>query len=84
MKWKKIGAIVAGATILASSAAFAALSYGTTTLVDDSGNALAKVVIGSSSHPSDAVAGSMISGKLVSASYRHQTLTAEVSGVADC
>ncbi|MFH0884162.1 MAG: hypothetical protein V1861_00445, partial [Candidatus Micrarchaeota archaeon] len=81
---KKIGAIVAGATILASSAAFAGLMFGSTTLVDDSGNAVAKVVLGSKAQPSDAVAASLIAGKMVSESYKSTTVSAEVAGTASC
>ncbi len=81
---KKMGAIVAGATMLASSAAFAGLLFGSTTLVDDNGAPVAKVVIGSNSAPSDGVAGALIAGKIASEAYKSQTLTAEVSGTADC
>ncbi|NYZ74342.1 hypothetical protein H0O00_04315, partial [Candidatus Micrarchaeota archaeon] len=81
---KKIGAIVAGATILASSAAFAGLMFGSTTLVDENGAPVAKVVLGSNAAPSDAVAASLIAGKLVSEAYKSETLTAQVSGTATC
>ncbi|MEW6722464.1 MAG: hypothetical protein AB1324_04330 [Candidatus Micrarchaeota archaeon] len=81
---KKIGAIVAGATILASSAAFAGLMFGSTTLVDDNGAPVAKVVVGSNAQPSDGVAGALIAGKMVSEAYKSQTLTAQVSGTATC
>ncbi len=81
---KKIGAIVAGATILASSAAFAGLMFGSTTLVDDNGAPVAKVVVGSNAMPSDGVAAALIAGKIVSEAYKSQTLSAEVSGTASC
>jgi len=81
---KKMGAIVAGATILASSAAFAGLMFGSTTLVDNNGVSVAKVVVGSKANPSDAVAASLIAGKMVSETYKSQTLTAQVSGTAAC
>lgn len=81
---KKMGAIVAGATILASSAAFAGLMFGSTTLVDDNGAPVAKVVVGSKAHPSDGVAAALIAGKIVSETYKSQTLTAQVSGTASC
>jgi hypothetical protein len=48
---KKIGAIVAGATILASTAAFGALWYGNTKLVDDNGAPVAKVVVAKRQQP---------------------------------
>lgn len=81
---KKMGAIVAGATMLASSAAFAGLLFGSTTLVDDNGAPVAKVVVGSNSQPSDGVAGALIAAKIASEAYKSQTLEAEVSGTADC
>src|SRR5271157_2702623 len=81
---KKIGAIVAGATILASTAAFAGLMFGSTTLVDDNGAPVAKVVVGSNAMPSDGVAAALIAGAIVSNTYKSQTLTAQVSGTAAC
>ncbi|MDD5340131.1 MAG: hypothetical protein PHV13_02680, partial [Candidatus ainarchaeum sp.] len=81
---RKMGAIVAGATILASSAAFAGLMFGSTTLVDDNGAPVAKVVVGSAAHPSDGVAAALIAGKMVSETYKSSTLTAQVSGTATC
>ena len=81
---RKVGAIVAGAAILASSAAFAGLMFGSTTLVDDNGAPVAKVVVGSMAQPSDGVAASLIAGKIVSETYKSQTLTAQVSGSASC
>lgn len=81
---KKMGAIVAGATILASSAAFAGLMFGSTSLVDDNGAPVAKVVVGSKAQPSDGVAAALIAGKIVSETFKSQTLTAQVSGTAAC
>lgn len=83
---KKIGAFVAGATILASSVGFAGLMFGDTTLVDDNGAPVAKVVLGSKAAASDGVAASLIAGKMVSEAYATQELTAEVKGTAasDC
>ncbi len=81
---KKFGALVAGATLLASSAAFAAVSFGTTTLVDSSGNAVAKVAMGGDAHPSDGVAAALIAGTIAANSYKSETLTASVSGSATC
>ena len=81
---KKMGAIVAGATLLASSAAFATLMFGDTTLVDENGAPVAKVVLGSQSQPSDGVAAGLIAGAMASAAYKSQTLTADVSGTATC
>jgi len=81
---KKLGAIVAGAAVLASSAAFAGLMFGSTTLVDDNGAPVAKVVVGSKAHPSDGVAAALIANKMVSETFKSATLTAQVSGAASC
>ncbi|MBU0532612.1 hypothetical protein KKB44_03900, partial [Candidatus Micrarchaeota archaeon] len=81
---KKIGAIVAGATILASSAAFGALTFESTTLVDDNGAPVAKVVLGSGGAPSDGVAASKIAEAMAKETYKTTTLTAEVVGTATC
>jgi hypothetical protein len=81
---KKMGAIVAGATILASSVGFAALMFGDTTLVDDNGAPLAKVVLGTEGTSSDGVAGGLIAGKFVSEAHAEQELTAAVVGEPTC
>jgi hypothetical protein len=81
---KKIGAIVAGATILASSVSFAGLMFGSTQLVDDNGAPVAKVVIGEKAAASDGVAGGLIASKIVSEAYKMANLSASVSGTATC
>ncbi|NYZ76712.1 hypothetical protein H0O02_00150, partial [Candidatus Micrarchaeota archaeon] len=81
---RKIGAIVAGATILASTAAFAGLYFGDTMLVDDNGAPVTKVVVGEKGAASDGVAGALVAGKLVGESYKTETLTANVVGTATC
>ena len=82
---KKIGAIVAGATILASSVAFAGgLKYQNTELVNENGEPLAKVVIGANSVASDGVVAALISNKMANEAYKSTTLTAEVVGEATC
>lgn len=81
---KKIGAIVAGATILASSVAFAGLMYQNTELVNMDGQPVAKVVIGANAMASDGVAAALISNKLANEAYKSTTLTAEYVGEATC
>jgi len=81
---KKMGAIVAGATILASSVGFAGLMFGDTTLVDDNGAPLAKVVLGTDGAAPDGVAAALIAGKMVSEAYAVEELTAQVTGTAVC
>ncbi len=81
---KKLGAVVAGATVLASSAAFGALMFGDTTLVDDNGQPVAKVVVGERAAVSDGVAAALIAAELARNAYKTQTLTAELSGEPAC
>ncbi|MEW6528757.1 MAG: S-layer protein [Candidatus Micrarchaeota archaeon] len=81
---KKIGAIVAGATILASSVAFAGLMFENTELVNANGAPLAKVVIGANAAASDGVVASTIAAKLASSAYVKKTYTAAVANDATC
>jgi hypothetical protein len=81
---KKIGAIVAGATILASSVSFAGLMFGSTQLVDDNGAPTAKVVVGEKAAASDGVAGALIASKIVSEAYKMSNFTAQISGSPTC
>lgn len=82
---KKIGAIVAGATILASSVAFAGgLMYQNTELVNENGEPLAKVIVGTGSQAVDGVVAAAISNKMANEAYKSATLTAEVVGEATC
>ena len=67
---KKIGAIVAGATILASSVAFAGgLMYQNTELVNENGEPLAKVILGAGSQAVDGVVAAAISNRMANEAY---------------
>jgi len=79
---KKIGAIVAGATILASSVAFAGVMYGNTELVNDNGQPLVKVIVGEKAAASDGVGGAKIVSKIANNAYAAKTLKA--SATATC
>ena len=81
---KKIGAIVAGATILASSVAFAGLAYGNTPLVNDNGQPVVKIVVGEKAAASDGVAAANIAAKIASEAFKSSALTAQLSGEATC
>jgi len=81
---KRIGAIVAGATILASSVSFAGLAFGSTQLVDGNGAPVAKVVVGEQGAASDGVAAALIASKLASAAYKSSELTAQYTGLPTC
>ncbi len=78
MNLKKVGAIVAGAAILASSVAFAGLYYQGTELVDSNGQPLVKVVVGANAQASDGVAAANIAAKIANSAYAAKTLTAAV------
>ena len=79
---KKIGAVLVGATILASSIGFAALTYGNVELVNANGQPTAKVVVGANAMASDAVAAASIASKIANKAYAKKTLKAQVSGTS--
>ncbi|MEM3422788.1 MAG: hypothetical protein QXY63_03620 [Candidatus Bilamarchaeaceae archaeon] len=81
---KKIGAIVAGATILASTAAFGALWYGNTKLVDENGAPVAKVVVGEKAAASDGVGAALIASRMMASAYKTVELKGQVVGTATC
>jgi len=81
---KKIGAIVAGATILASTAAFGALWYGNTKLVDENGAPVAKVVVGEKAAASDGVGAALIASRMMASAYKSVNLKGQVVGTATC
>ncbi|NYZ60511.1 S-layer protein, partial [Candidatus Micrarchaeota archaeon] len=81
---KKIGAIVAGSAILASSVAFAGLVYQNTPLVDANGQPVVKIVVGERAAASDGVAAAYIASKIANEAYKSSTLTAEVVGDGTC
>lgn len=81
---KKIGAIVAGATILASSVTFAGLMFENTELVNANGVPIVKVVLGDKAAASDGVVASAIAAKIASSAYMKKTLTAAVASDATC
>ncbi|MGV8176369.1 MAG: S-layer protein [Candidatus Bilamarchaeaceae archaeon] len=81
---KKIGAIVAGATILATSVAFAGLMYKDTELLSQNGQPLVKVVVGEKAAASDGVAAANIAAKVANEAYVKQTLTASWQGTPAC
>lgn len=81
---RKIGAIVAGATILASSVAFAGLSFQNTVLVNENGAPQVKVVVGEKAMASDGVAAANIAAKIANEAFKTQKLTAQIKGSASC
>ncbi|MCX6773447.1 MAG: S-layer protein [Candidatus Micrarchaeota archaeon] len=81
---KRLGAIVAGGAILASSVAFAGLWYGNTELVNANGQPVAKIVVGEKAAASDGVAAAMIAAKIANSAYTEKEYTAAISGTANC
>jgi len=84
MDVKKIGAIVAGAAILASSVAFAGLYYEGVELVNDNGEPQVTIVVGENAAAKDGVAAAMIAAAIANKAYKDVELTAEVVGEATC
>jgi hypothetical protein len=81
---KKLGAIVAGGAILASSVAFAGLVFQNTELVNANGQPVAKIVVGANAAASDGVAAAMIATKIANSAYSSKEYTAAVQGTASC
>ncbi len=81
---KKIGAILAGSAILASSVAFAGLVYQNTPLVDANGQPVVKIVVGERAAASDGVVAAYIASKIANEAYKSSTMTAEVVGAGTC
>ncbi|MEW5996667.1 MAG: S-layer protein [Candidatus Micrarchaeota archaeon] len=81
---RKIGAIVAGSAILASSVAFAGLVYQNTPLVDANGQPVVKIVVGEAAKSSDGVVAAYIASKIANEAYKSSTLTAQVVGEGTC
>lgn len=81
---RKIGAIVAGSAILASSVAFAGLVYQNTPLVDANGQPVVKIVVGEKAAASDGVVAAYIASKIANEAYKSSTLTAQVVGEGTC
>jgi len=84
MDVKKLGAVVGGAALLASSVAFGAVLYEDTTLVDANGQIVAKVVVGENAAASDGVGAAKIAAALASKAFKPVTYTAQVEGSAVC
>lgn len=80
---KKVGALVAGATILASSVAFAGLSFEDTELVNANGQPLVKVVVGADAAASDGVAAANIASYIANNAFATKTYTAMATD-AEC
>ena len=77
-------AVVAGMGLLGISAVFGAVKYEDTTLVNDNGQPVAKVAVGTKAAISDGVVAANIAARLANEAYKAATLTAGTSGDATC
>lgn len=81
---KRILATTAAVGLLGSSAVAAGVMFGNTELVNDNGQPVAKVVVGSNAAISDGVAAASIASVLANYAYKSSTLMAGLSGEATC
>ena len=81
---KKIAAFAGAAVLFGAAAVFADVTYGTTQLVDQTGQPTVKIYVGSKAAISDGVAAANIAAKIANEAYKSSTLTASVSGTPTC
>ncbi len=81
---KKIAAIAAGALMLGASVAIADVVYGNVQLVDQTGQPVVKVVVGSNAMASDGVAAANIAASIANLAYKSSQLSAQAMGNAVC
>jgi hypothetical protein len=81
---KRILATSAAIGLLGSSAVAAGVMFGNTELVNDNGQPVAKIVVGSNAAVSDGVAAANIASVLANYAYKSSTLMAGLSGEATC
>ena len=81
---KKIAAFVGAAVLFGAAAVAAEVTYGSTQLVDQSGQPTVKIYVGSHAAISDGVAAANIAAKIANEAYKSSTLTSTVSGTPTC
>jgi hypothetical protein len=81
---KKIAAFAGTALLFGAAAVAAEVTYGSTQLVDQSGQPTVKIYVGSKAQISDGVAAANIAAKIANEAYKSSTLTATVSGTPTC
>ena len=81
---KKIVAFAGAALLLGAAVAAADVTYGTTQLIDQSGQPTVKIYVGSKAAVSDGVAAANIAAKIANEAYKTSTLTAGVTGTPTC
>ncbi|MFA6327942.1 MAG: S-layer protein [Candidatus Micrarchaeia archaeon] len=81
---KKIAAFAGAAVLFGAAAVAAEVTYGSTQLVDQSGQPTVKIYVGSKASISDGVAAANIAAKIANEAYKSSTLSASVSGTPTC
>jgi len=81
---KKIAAFAGAAVLFGAAAVAAEVTYGSTQLVDQSGQPTVKIYVGSKAAISDGVAAANIAAKIANEAYKSSTLTASMSGTPTC
>ncbi|MCX6770510.1 MAG: S-layer protein [Candidatus Micrarchaeota archaeon] len=81
---KKIAAFAGAAVLFGAAAVAAEVTYGSTQLVDQSGQPTVKIYVGTKAMISDGVAAANIAAKIANEAYKSSTLTASVSGTPTC
>ena len=84
MNVKKIAAFAGAAVLFGAAAVAAEVTFGSTQLVDQSGQPTVKIYVGSKAAISDGVAAANIAAKIANEAYKSSTLTATVSGTPTC
>jgi len=81
---KKIAALAAGAAILGASLVAADVTFSNTQIVNQNGQPVVKVVVGSKAAASDGVVAANIAAVIGNHAYSKQTISATLSGTATC
>lgn len=81
---KRIAALTAGAVVLGASLAAADVMFGSTQIVNQNGQPVVKVVVGSKAAASDGVVAANIAAAIGNQAYSKQTMSATLSGTATC
>jgi len=81
---KRVAALAAGAALLGASLAVADVTYGNVQLVNQNGQPVAQVVVGSAAAASDGVVAANIAAMIGNMAYKTQTLSASTTGTATC
>ncbi|MFA6035538.1 MAG: S-layer protein [Candidatus Micrarchaeia archaeon] len=79
-----MAAVAAGVALLGASLAVADVTYGNVQLVNQNGQPVAQVVVGSNAAASDGVVAANIAAMIGNMAYKTQTISASTTGTATC